>query len=394
MAVADAGRSDRPTTSWFYNPAFRSFAIQAILLVAIVIVFGWVIRNTTQNLANLHIASGWAFLSGRAGFGVQTFLPFSADDTYGYGLWVGFVDTIIVSVLGIVMATVIGIVIGVARLSTNWLIRTLASVYVEIFRNVPPLLVIFFWYFAVLAVLPNPRSAISLGLDFSLSNRGLTMPRPVTGPLFPATVVALVIGLIGAYLLKRWADRRQARTGQPFPRFWAGLGIVVVLTAVVFIVTGAPLSCDLPVKTRFNLNGGMTLWPEFVSLLVALGIYTASFIAEIVRAGVQAVSQGQTEAANALGLRAGPTLRLVVMPQAFRVIIPPLTSEYLNLIKNSSLAVAIGYADLVAIGGSVLNQTGQSIEVVLIWMVVYLGISLITSLGMNEFNRRMALVER
>lgn len=394
MAVAGAGRSDRSSTSWFYNPAFRSFAVQAILLVVIVLGAGWIFHNTTQNLAKLHIASGWAFLEGRAGFSVQTFLPFSADNTYGYGLWVGFVDTVIVSVLGIVMATILGIIVGVARLSSNWLIRTLASVYVEIFRNIPPLLVIFFWYFAVLAVLPNPRDAISLGLDISLSNRGLTMPRPVFGALFWATIAAFVVGLIAAYLVKRWADVRQARTGQPFPRFWAGLGIVVGLTVVVFLASGVPLSFDLPVKTRFNLRGGMTLWPEFVSLLVALGVYTASFIAEIVRAGILAVSHGQTEAAHALGLRGGPTLRLIVLPQAFRVIIPPMTSEYLNLIKNSSLAVAIGYADLVAIGGSVLNQTGQSIEVVVIWMVVYLGISLITSFGMNVFNRRMALVER
>lgn len=394
MAVADADRSDRSSTSWFYNPAFRSFAVQAILLVVIVLGAGWIFQNTTQNLAKLHIASGWAFLEGRAGFSVQTFLPFSADNTYGYGLWVGFVDTVIVSVLGIVMATILGIIVGVARLSSNWLIRTLASVYVEIFRNIPPLLVIFFWYFAVLAVLPNPRDAIGLGLDISLSNRGLTMPRPVFGDLFWLTVAAFIVGLIAAFVLKRWADHRQARTGQPFPRFWAGLGIVVVLTVAVFLASGVPLSFDLPVKTRFNLRGGMTLWPEFVSLLVALGVYTASFIAEIVRAGILAVSHGQTEAAHALGLRAGPTLRLVVLPQAFRVIIPPMTSEYLNLIKNSSLAVAIGYADLVAIGGSVLNQTGQSIEVVVIWMVVYLGISLITSFGMNVFNRRMALVER
>ena len=371
MAVADAGRSDRPTTSWFYNPAFRSFAIQAILLVAIVIVFGWVIRNTTENLANLHIASGWAFLSGRAGFGVQTFLPFTADDTYGYGLWVGFVDTIIVSVLGIVMATVIGIVIGVARLSTNWLIRTLASVYVEIFRNVPPLLVIFFWYFAVLAVLPNPRSAISLGLDFSLSNRGLTMPRPVTGPLFPATVVALVIGLIGAYLLKRWADRRQARTGQPFPRFWAGLGIVVVLTAVVFLVTGAPLSFDLPVKTRFNLNGGMTLWPEFVSLLVALGIYTASFIAEIVRAGFRSISTGQYAACEALGLSKFHAYVYILFPQAIRNVLPILLTQTIILFQDTSLVYVISATDLLGAATKIAQRDGSLVEMYLTVGVIY-----------------------
>jgi general L-amino acid transport system permease protein len=394
MALADAGRGARPTVSWINNPTYRSIAIQAVILIAIVLFFVWIVNNTAANLRTLHIASGFAFLEGRAGFDVAAFLPFSPDDTYGYALWVGLVDTLIVSVLGIVIATVVGVIVGIARLSSNWLIRLLASVYVETFRNIPPLLVLFFWYFGVLAVLPNPRDAITFSFDVSLSNRGLIMPRPLFGELFGWTVGAFVLGLAIAFVLGRWAHARQMRTGQPFHSFWSGVGVVFVLTAGAFLVTGMPLSFDVPVKTRFNLNGGMSLSPEFLSLLFALGIYTASFIAEIVRAGIVAVSRGQTEAAHALGLRNGPTLRLVVLPQAFRVIIPPLTSEYLNLVKNSSLAVAIGYADLVAVGGSVLNQTGQSVEVVLIWMVVYLGLSLITSFGMNVFNARMALVER
>jgi len=393
MAPADVS-SPRGGASLVYNPAIRSFVFQAVILIAIVGLAVWFVHNTAENLARLNIASGYGFLKNRAGFNVQTFLPYTPDDTYGYALLAGLVDTIIVSVLGIVIATVAGLIVGIARLSQNWLIRTLATVYVEIFRNIPPLLVIFFWYFAVIAALPEPRNAIQFGLDISLSNRGFYMPRPVFGPGFAWTIAAFVIGIAGAWALGRWGHRRQMATGQPFPSFRAGLGLLLLLTAIVFIATGAPLGFDIPVKTRFNLRGGMAVTPEFMSLLLALGIYTASFIAEIVRAGILSVSHGQTEAAHALGLRQGRTLHLVVLPQALRVIIPPLTSEFLNLTKNSSLAVAIGYADLVAIGGSVLNQTGQSVEVVLIWMVVYLGLSLITSFAMNRFNRRMALIER
>jgi general L-amino acid transport system permease protein len=393
MAAADLGGSPE-RGSWLYNPAVRSFVFQAVLLVAVVVLAGWFIRNTADNLAQLHIASGFGFLQDRAGFNVQTFLPFSPDDSYGWSLVVGLVDTIIVSVLGIVIATVVGLVVGVARLSRNWLIRALATVYVEVFRNIPPLLVIFFWYFAVISALPSPRDAVQFGLGISLSNRGFFTPRPVFGAAFEWTVAAFVVGLVGAWVIRRWARRRQMQTGQPFPAGWVGLALVVVLTGLVFIITGAPLSFDVPVKTRFNLSGGMTITPEFASLLLALGLYTASFIAEIVRAGILAVSHGQTEAAHALGIRPGRTLRLVVLPQALRVIVPPLTSEYLNLTKNTSLAVAIGFADLVAVGGSILNQTGQAVEVVLIWMVVYLGLSLATSYLMNLFNRRTALVER
>lgn len=393
MAIAEASQpSDR--VSWFYNPAIRSFVIQAVMLI---LVFGfvfWLIHNTTENLAQLNIASGFAFLNARAGFNVQTFLPFTPDSTYGFAILAGLVDTIVVAVLGIIIATIVGLIVGVARLSNNFLIRMLATVYVETFRNIPPLLVIVFWYFAVIAALPAPRDAIQFGLDISLSNRGIYMPKPVFGDNFLLTLGAFFIGLIGAWLLRRWARARQMRTGEIFPTFWVGLGFVVVVTGLVFLVTGHPQSFDWPVKSRFNLTGGMQILPEFASLLLALGLYTASFIAEIVRAGVLAVSHGQSEAARALGLRNGRTMRLIVLPQALRVIIPPLTSEYLNLTKNTSLAVAIGFADLVAVGGSILNQTGQSIEVVGIWMAFYLGLSLLVSFLMNLFNRRVSLTER
>jgi general L-amino acid transport system permease protein len=284
--------------------------------------------------------------------------------------------------------------VGIARLSNNWLIRTISTIYVEFFRNIPPLIVILFWYLGVLAALPGIKDAIQFGPDFSLSNRGIFMPRPVFGPNFHIVLITFVISLILAYAVRRWAYARQMATGQRLPAGWIGLGIVVVLTLGVFFATGDPLSFEVPEKTRFNIVGGWTISPEFASLFLALGVYTASFIAEIVRAGIMAVNQGQTEAARALGLRGGLVLRLVVLPQALRVIIPPLASEYLNITKNTSLALAIGFSDLVAVGNNVLNPTGQSIEVVAIWMAFYLGLSIIISVAMNWFNARIALTER
>lgn len=391
-----AARIERPARSSFFNdPVKRGYVVQAVLLVLIVAFIWWLGHNTSQNLQRLHIASGFSFLEQRAGFSIaQTLIPYSGDRSYGYALFVGFLNTVEVAVLGIIIATLVGVLVGIGRLSSNWLIRQLATVYVELFRNIPPLLVIFFWYFGVLAVLPNPRDAINLGLGFSLSNRGLFTPKPIFdhGALYVG--LAILAGIVVAWLLSRWATARQMRTGQQFPSFWAGLAIMVVFGAVVFALTGSPVHFDVPVKTRFNLNGGAQLGPELVALLLALAIYTASFIAEIVRAGILSVSHGQTEAAYSLGLKTGPTMRMIILPQALRVVIPPLTSEYLNLMKNTSLAVAIGFADVVAVGGSVLNQTGQSVEVVLIWMVIYLGLSLITAVLMNWYNRKMALVER
>ncbi|HVZ13036.1 MAG TPA: ABC transporter permease subunit, partial [Bauldia sp.] len=251
-----------------------------------------------------------------------------------------------------------------------------------------------FWYLAVIETLPNIRDAIQLGPDISLSNRGFFMPRPLFNPGFEWTVVAFVVSLLVAYAVRRWARARQVATGKAFHTGWVSLAVIVCITAAVFVASGMPLGVEIPVKTRFNINGGLTLSPEFASLTLALGVYTASFIAEIVRAGILAVSHGQTEAARSLGLPHGLTLRLVVLPQALRVIIPPLGSEYLNIVKNTSLAVAVGYADLVAVGNNVLNPTGQSLEVVAIWMAFYLGLSILISIAMNVFNARIALTER
>ena len=394
MAVVDAGRISSPQDRWYNNPTVRSIAAQVVLIVVVVGTIAWFANNTITNLHDRGIASGFEFLGRRAGFDMNTLLDTNSSSTYGFMLLAGLVDTVVVAIFSIAIATVLGLIIGVSRLSSNWLIRTIATVYVEFFRNIPPLIVILFWYLGVLAALPNIRDAIQLGPDFSLSNRGIFMPRPIFGPNFHVVVIAFVLSLVIAWAVRRWAHARRMATGQGFPAGWAGLAIVVVLTGGVFIATGDPLTFEVPVKTRFNISGGWTITPEFASLMLALGVYTASFIGEIVRSGIMAVSHGQTEAARALGLRSGAVLRLVVLPQALRVIIPPLASEYLNITKNTSLAVAIGYADLVAVGNNVLNPTGQSIEVVAIWMVFYLGLSVVISVAMNWFNARIALAER
>ena len=368
MAVADAGRIGGSSTRWYNNPLVRSITIQVLLVLVVVGVVAWLVNNTTTNLHERGIASGFGFLGQRAGFDMVTFLPTNSESTFGYMLFAGLVDTIVVSLLSIVIATVFGLIVGIARLSSNWLIRSLATLYVEILRNIPPLLVILFWYLAVIATLPGIRDAIQILPYVSLTNRGIFMPRPVPGDGFMWTVAAFLVSLVVAYGIRVWARARQMRTGRSFHAVWAGIGAVVVITGLAFILTGAPLTLELPAKTRFNINGGWDVPPEFATMFLALGIYTASFIAEIVRSGIMAVNRGQTEAARALGLRDGQVMRLVVLPQALRVIVPPLASEYLNITKNSSLAVAVGFADLVAVGNNVLNPTGQSIEVVAIWM--------------------------
>jgi general L-amino acid transport system permease protein len=269
-----------------------------------------------------------------------------------------------------------------------------AALYIEFVRNVPLLLLLFIWYKLVLKPLPDVRNAIAIGEIGALSNKGLTLPAPVFGTGAWLGLAGLALGLVASFMLRRWATARQARTGRVFPSGLVSAGLVVCLPLALFALAGWPLSFDYPVIGTFNFKGGMTLVPEFMALLVALSTYTAAFIGEAVRAGIQSVGRGQTEAAQALGLRPRATLRLVILPQAFRVIIPPMTSQYLNLIKNSSLAVAIAYPDLVATGGTTLNQTGQAIEVVVIWMVVYLALSLGTAAFMNWFNARYRLVER
>lgn len=377
------------------DPKVRGIIYQVVVFVLLVVFIYWIIGNTIENLRRANIASGFGFLNGRAGFDVsQNLIEYSSDSTFARALIVGVLNTLLVAVTGIITASVVGFMVGIGRLSGNWLIRKICTVYVEVFRNIPPLLVIFFWYLGVLSVLPAPRDSIELPFGSYLNSRGFFLPKALWGDGSWLILVAIVLGIAMSWFVARRARARQMATGQQFPVFLTSVGLIVGLPLLAFAAAGFPLSFEFPQAGTFNLTGGFQIKPEFIALYLALSFYTASFIAEIVRAGILGVSKGQSEASAALGLRPGQALRLVIVPQAMRIIIPPLTSQYLNLTKNSSLAVAVGYADLVAIGGTILNQTGQSIEIVAIWMIVYLGLSLMTSAFMNWFNARMALVER
>ena len=378
------------------DPVIRGIFYQAILLIAVVAFGMYIFGNTYANLEKQGIATGFGFLETTAGFGIITHLiDYTEASSYGAAFIVGLLNTLLMSISGIVAATIIGVIIGVARLSKNWLVARLAMVYIETFRNIPLLLQIFFWYFAVLRALPSPKNSVNFADGVFLNNRGIYMPSSILEDGFSLVVAALVVAVIAIVVIARWAHKRQEKTGQQFHTVYVSIGIIIGLPLLALIVTGFPLSWEIPVLKGFNFVGGTVIIPEFVALWLSLSIYTASFIAEVVRAGIQAVSHGQTEAANALGLRAAPTLRLVILPQALRVIIPPLSSQYLNLTKNSSLATAIAYPDLVSVfTGTVLNQTGQAVEIISITMAVYLSISLLISMFMNWYNARMALVER
>jgi general L-amino acid transport system permease protein len=373
----------------------RGVLYQAGLLLLVLWLGYELAANARANLKGQGIATGIGFLANTAGFSVnQSLIPYQESDSYGRVFVVGLLNTLLVAGLGIVFATILGFMVGIARLSSNWLLARLAGAYVEFIRNLPLLFQMLFWYLAVLTNLPGPRQSISARGVF-LNNRGLFLPRPLWldgGALIIGAVLAAVAACIG---MKIWANRRQERTGRTFPVFSTGLGLVIGLPLLALAATGFPLRLEWPQLTGFNFVGGLRIFPEFTALLVALTTYTAAFIAEIVRAGVLAVPRGQTEAAASLGLRRGATLRLVVVPQALRVILPPLTSQYLNLTKNSSLATAIGYPDLFAVfAGTTLNQTHQAIEIIAITMAVYLLISLTTSLLMNWYNARVRVIER
>lgn len=395
-----AGNSTKNTNTtslrWIYDPKVRGIIFQVIAIACVIWCLVYFVGNAMHNMEARGIATGFGFLGNRASFAIaQTLIPYTEDDTYGRAFIVGLLNTLLVSVIGIVFATVIGFLIGIARLSKNWLLSRLAAAYIEIFRNIPLLLQIFFWYFCVLQALPGPRQSHSLFGAFFLNVRGLYIPEPIPESGFGIVVGAFVIAVIGVIFLARWAHRRHLTTGQPFPVFWSGLGILIVLPLITYFLSGMPLHFDMPALKGFNFRGGLCVIPELFSLTVALVIFTAASIAEIVRSGIMSVSQGQVEASNALGLRNSHSLRLIIIPQAMRVIIPPLTSQYLNLIKNSSLATAIAYPDLVSVFmGSTLNQTGQAVEIIAMTMAVYLFVSLVTSMLMNMYNAKKALVER
>lgn len=396
MAIENAGAQQPARVAFYNDPKFRSVAYQVVLCVLVVLVVYAAASNAVDNLKRANVASGFGFWDQAAGFDIsQTLIEYSASiSTYGTAFWVGLLNTLLVGAMGIVIATILGFTVGISRLSKNWLLAKVATGYVETIRNIPLLLQLLFWYNAVLKALPDIRDSHRFFGSY-LNNRGLFVPEPLRDPGFGWVEIAILIGIAGASAFYYWARKRQMATGQQAPIALVTLGLVVGLPFVLFLLLGMPLHFDAPQVGRFNITGGLALQPEFVALLLGLSVYTAAFIAEVVRAGILAVSHGQTEASYSLGMKSGPTLRLIVVPQAMRVIVPPLTSQYLNLIKNSSLAVAVGYPDLVQVfTGTVLNQTGQAVEVVAITMLVYLFISLFTSLLMNIYNSRVKLVER
>ena len=395
MAVADAGQSSAKV-NWLYDARVRAIFYQIVTITVFVGFVFWLGSNTAQNLEDRGIATGFGFLSQPAGFGVPfSLIEYSETSPYWDAFVLSVLNTLYISFIGIVLATIIGFIFGVMRLSSNWIISKFAAIYLETARNIPLLLQILFWYFGVLTALPQLRQSINIGDSIFLNNRGLYTPSPIFGAGFEFVIVAFLAAVIGAILVRRWAKKRQEATGEQFPVFLTSAGLIVGLPVLAFALAGFPLSWDYPELKGFNFRGGAVMIPEFMALLAALTLYTAAFIGEIVRAGIQAVSHGQTEAAYALGVRPGTTMRLVIIPQALRVIVPPLTSQYLNLTKNSSLAAAIGYPELVAVwSGTVLNQTGQAIECIVMTMLVYLTISLSISVFMNWYNKRIALVER
>ncbi|MBS6032972.1 MAG: amino acid ABC transporter permease [Pantoea sp.] len=391
--------SQRPTVKRdfsFGNPTVRAWLYQLIAIVAVLGVVGYLVHNTIINLANRGITSGFGFLERTAGFGiVQHLIDYTEGDTYARVFMVGLTNTLLVSALCIVFASILGFAIGLARLSDNWLLRKLSNIYIETFRNIPPLLQIFFWYFAVLRNLPGPRQALNAFDLAYVSNRGLYVPWPTYAPGSWPFVIALLLAIAASYGLYRFNRKHQLKTGQ-LRRSWpAAIAMLILFPLIAHLGFGAATHWDVPQLRGFNFRGGSVMIPELAALTLALSIYTSSFIAEVIRSGIQSVPYGQHEAARSLGLPNPVTLRQVIIPQAMRVIIPPLTSQYLNIVKNSSLAAAIGYPDMVSLfAGSVLNQTGLAIETIAITMGVYLIISLLISLLMNLYNRKIALVER
>jgi general L-amino acid transport system permease protein len=380
----------------FYNdPKKRSILFQIATLLMVGLLSFYLISNTLTNVEKQSIATGFGFLEKEAAFEIgESPLRYSAADTYGRALVVGFLNTLIVSFVGIIITVILGTLVGIARLSSNWLVSKLAAWYIEVLQDIPVLLQLFFWYAFFYNVLPSPRQALNPIMGVFLSNRGLVFAVPEAHPVYKYMGIAVVVAGVAIYFLRRWARERQARTGQPFPTFRVSLALVIGLPMLTWAVGGAPTAMNVPALIGFNFIGGTNISPEFTALLLGLILYTAAFVAEVVRAGIQSVSVGQTEAAMSLGLRPSRVLNLVILPQALRVIIPPLTSQMLNLTKNSSLAVAIGYPDFVSVAGTTINQTGQAIEGVALMMVVYLTLSLLTSAFMNWYNKKMALVER
>ena len=381
--------------SFWYDPAKRAIIYQVVVLGIVGLVAYYLFTNTLANLERQNIATGFGFLTKEASFEIgESPIPYSAADTYARALLVGVLNTIKVSFIGVILTVILGTFVGIARLSRNWLVAKLAGIYIEVMQDIPVLLQLVFWYAVFYDTFPSPRQALNPIRGVFLCNRGMAFAVPQPHPVYGYMALALVIGCLAVWLLHRWAKKRQEKTGQIFPVFLVSLAILLVLPLATWLLGGAPLKMNVPKLVGFNFEGGTTFSPEFAALLLGLVLYTAAFVAEIVRAGIQAISRGQVEAAMSMGLKPGQVLRLVILPQALRVIIPPLTSQMLNLTKNSTLAIAIGFPDFVSVANTTINQTGQAIEGVGMIIVVYLFFSLSTSGLMNWYNKKVALVER
>jgi general L-amino acid transport system permease protein len=398
MTKESTGPKQSPQTdkiAFWYDPKKRSILYQLGVLAMVGLLGYYLVSNTLNNLERQNIATGFGFLEKEASFEIgESVIPYSAANKYARALLVGVLNTLLVSFIGVILTVTLGTFLGILRLSSNWLVSKLAAVYIEVFQDIPVLLQLFFWYAFFYEVLPSPRQAIIPFRGVVLSNRGLALAIPESHPAHFYMLIAFVVGCLIIYFLRRWARKRQAKTGQPFPVFRVAIGILIAFPLLAWLAGGAPTAMSVPELRGFNFKGGQNISPEFTALLLGLVLYTAAFVAEVVRAGIQSVNKGQTEAAMSIGLRSTQVLNLVILPQALRVIIPPLTSQMLNLTKNSSLAVAIGYPDFVSVAGTAINQTGQAIEGVAMIMIVYLGFSLSTSAFMNWYNKKVALVER
>lgn len=373
MAVESIGTAQKARVAPWNDPVVRGWVFQIVVVGLVGLLAWYLVTNTMENLARQKIASGFHYLDREAGFEIgDSMIAYSPASTYARAILVGLLNTLKVAVLGIILATILGTLIGVGRLSPNWLLSRICEWYVEAFRNVPLLLWLFLFYKLISEAFPGPKQAISLFNAFFLSNRGLYFPVPLADPVHKWMGLGLLAGIVGAVIVHKWARKRQEATGQPFPSIWAGFGLMIGLPILVWLAGGAPSGMSWPELKGFNFDGGTVIQPEFTALLLGLVLYTSAFVAEIVRSGILALNKGQSEAAQAIGLSRGQVMRLVLLPQALRLIVPPMTSQYLNITKNSSLAIAIGYPDLVASVNVTINQTGQAIENVLIIMVAYL----------------------
>jgi general L-amino acid transport system permease protein len=385
-----------PKTAFFNDPVIRGRLYQLLVLVAVAAAILTIAHNTAANLERQNKTTGFDFFFSTSGFDIFfTLIPYSRASYYWEAFLVGLLNTMLVGVLGIVFSTIIGFIAGIARLSGNFIVSSLATFYIETIRNIPALLQLFFWYFAVLKAMPPVRESFIFFDSVAINNRGLNVPRPIFDDKFIYVVVAFFVALAAIFVLRKWSIRHLEATGQRFPLVTTALAVLVFVPGLAWMISGTDVTFDIPELGGFNFRGGISLPPEFVAIVVGISIYTGSFIAEAVRAGIQAVNYGQTEAAQSLGLKHSDRLRLVIIPQAMRVIIPPMTNQYLNLVKNSSLAAAIGYPELVSVFmGTTLNQTGRAVEVVFITMLVYFTLSFAVTSLMNWYNRRVALVER